>query len=273
MTTSSEDTQRPFAHRDPTRGELELFRLSLSTFQDGSGQQRVESGTLPGWRDFERTAAEITGGIGTEDKSIFDVLVPDPPPSKQLVGLSGKMRGELRRFDKDGRVTIELSNSARKMWEALGEYGITTADYKRRANEVGTTLVNLVKQWHDAASIYKGQLVDILRSSYLALMWDKSTGRYQLFKFPLTLPDPSTLKWYFTTSAKGHLNGDDDSGGRVFEWYGESGAQLKYYPLGTDAVWKSPVFELEPVPDAVNRPLAEKAKAYFPELWKAALYS
>ena len=49
--------------------------------------------------------------------------------------------------------------------------------------------------------------MDIARSSYLALMWDKTTGRYQLFKFPLTLPDSSELNWYFTNTGKGHLNG------------------------------------------------------------------
>ena len=271
MTFGNSAGERPFAHRDPTEGEVELFRLLLSTFQDGSGQLKGKSGTLPGWRDYERTIAEITGGVAPEDKGIFDVLVSKATTSEHFVGLSGKMRQELRRIDRDGRVTIELSNSARKMWEALGEHGMTTADYKGRADEVGNALVNLVKQWHGAASTYKGRPVDISGSSYLALMWNRATGEYQLFKFPLTLPDPSTLKWYFTTSSKGHLNGDDSSGGRVFEWYGESGGQLKYYPLGTVAAWKSQVFRLEQVPAAANRHLAGKAAAYFPALWKAAV--
>ena len=263
--------ERPFAHRDPTEGELEMFRLLLSTFQDGSGQLSVGSGTLPGWRDFERTIAEITGGIAPENKGIFDVLVPDVDPPKQYVGLSGKMRKELRRIDRDGRVTIELSNSARKMWEALGEHGITTADYMQQAREVGLALVDLIRQWHFAASTYRSQPVDTAGSSYLALMWDARTGRYQLFKFPLSLPDPSDLDWYFTTTGKGHLNGDDSSGGRVFEWYGESGGQLKYYPLGSEATWKSPAFTLEQVPTEASRPLSEKAQAYFPELWREAV--
>ena len=247
-----------------------MFRLLLSTFQDGSGQLAVGSGTLPGWRDYERTIAEITGGVAPENKGIFDVLVPDADPPKLYVGLSGKMRRELRRIDRDGRVTIELSNSARKMWEALGERGITTADYMLRAHEVGSALVNLVKQWHLSASTYRTRPVDIARSSYLALMWDKTTGRYQLFKFPLTLPDSSELNWYFTNTGKGHLNGDDSSGGRVFEWYGESGGQLKYYPLNSSATWKSPAFSLEQVPMEASKPLSEKAQAYFPELWREA---
>lgn len=273
MTMGNPITERPFAHRDPTDGELEMFRLLLSTFQDGSGQLTVSSGTLPGWRDFERTIAELTGGIAPENKGIFDVLVPDADPPKQYVGLSGKMRKELRRLDRDGRVTIELSNSARKMWEALGEHGITTSDYMQRAREVGLALVNLVKQWHIAASTYRTLPVDIDRSSYLALMWDARTAGYQLFKFPLSLPDPSGLNWYFTTTGKGHLNGDDSSGGRVFEWYGESGGQLKYYPLSTSATWKSSVFSLESVPMEASKPLSDKAQAYFPDLWRGAASS
>ena len=273
MTMGNNPTERPFAHRDPTEGELEMFRLLLSTFQDGSGQLSASSGTLPGWRDYERTIAEITGGIAPENKGIFDVLVPDADPPAQYVGLSGKMRKELRRIDRDGRVTIELSNSARKMWEALGEYGITAVDYRGRAKEVGTILVNLVEQWHSAASTYKGHAVDTARSCYLALMWHQSTVRYQLFKFPLMLPDPSELNWYFTTLGKGHLNGDDSSGGRVFEWYGESGGQLKYYPLSSGATWKSPAFYLEQLPTEANRPLSEKAQSYFPELWLEAVSS
>ncbi len=263
-------TGQPFAHRDPTDGEMEQLRLLLSTFQDGSGQLTVREGTLPGWRDFERTVAEIAGGKAPEDKGVFDVLVPDAELPTQYVGLSGKMRMELRRVDRDGRVTIELSNSARKMWDALGESGITMADYTSRATEVGPALINLVKSWHLAASMYEAIPVSLDRSSYLALMWNKTTGQYQLFQFPLALPDPSELFWYFTTTAKGHLNGDDSLGGRVFEWYGESGGQLKYYPPSADALWQSPVFRLEPVPTSARRPLSDKAQNYFPELWRAA---
>lgn len=265
-----DSTGQPFAHRFPSAGEMELLRLLLSTFQDGSGQLTVKGGTLPGWRDFERAVAEVSGGIAPENKGIFDVLVPDSEPPTQYVGLSGKMRRELRRIDRDGRVTIELSNSARKMWDALGESGITMADYTARAKEVGPALVNLVEAWHRSASMHKGIPVSLERSSYLALMWDNTAGQYQLFQFSLVLPDPSKLSWYFTDTAKGHLNGDDSLGGRVFEWYGESGGQLKYYPKSADALWQSPKFRLEPLPTSASRPFSDKAQTYFPEQWRAA---
>ncbi len=263
--------QKSFVHREPTRNELELFRLSLSTFQDGSGQLKVKSGTLPGWRDFERTVGEVTNGMGTEDKSIFDVLVPGVTATQLHIGLSCKMRKELSRVDRDGRVTIELSNSSKKMWEALGESHLTARSYKRHATKVGKTLVNLITRWHSAAAIHRTYRVNINKSYYLSLQWDLGTGKYQLFSFPLQLPDPDSLNWYFTDSSKGHLNGDDQNGGRVFEWYGESGGQLKYYPLSSEALWKTPVFALEPVPASVSASLAVKAAAYFPELWNSAL--
>ena len=53
----------------------------------------------------------------------------------------------------------------------------------------------------------------------------------------------------------------------MIEWYGESGGQLKYYPLASEALWRSPVFELERIPSGRSS-LLEKAALYFPELWK-----
>ena len=259
-------TQRPFVDRNPTAGELELFRLVLSTFQDGSGQEG--SGTLPGWRDLERTVAEMTGGTGTENKSVFDVLVPGA--NGQLIGISCKMRGELARVERDGRVTIELSNSSGQMWSVLGKYQLTTANYKANAAAVGKALLELVETRHIAATPYRGQAIDLNRSFFLVLQWDKKTARYQLFKFGLSLPNPATLNWYFTTTYKGHLNGDDKDSGRVFEWYGESGGQLKYFPLAATALWKSPEFKLEPLPAAVAASLSLKAASYFPDLWEGA---
>ena len=65
----------PFIHRNPTALELEKFRLILSTYQDGSGQQVAKGGeTIPGWRDFERSVAITFGGISQENKYILYLL-------------------------------------------------------------------------------------------------------------------------------------------------------------------------------------------------------
>ncbi len=72
----------PFIHRKPTAQEVEKVRLLLSTFQDGSGMlAKPGGGTLPGWRDFERTVAAVFNGVNQENKFIFDVLLSDPETS------------------------------------------------------------------------------------------------------------------------------------------------------------------------------------------------
>ena len=111
-----------FVHRPPMPQEVEKLRLILSTYQDGTGmsQDKKNKGrTLPGWRDFERAVALAFGGIAPENKAVFDVLLSGPERPGVTYGLSCKMRGELDRLDRDGRVTIELSNSAKKFWAYL----------------------------------------------------------------------------------------------------------------------------------------------------------
>jgi hypothetical protein len=263
-----------FVDRPPTPEEFEQFRLILSTYQDGSGMLAISAdNTWPGWRDFERTVAAAFGGVAQEDKSIFDVLVPDADGKTQC-GISCKMRGELNRLEKDGRVTIELSNSIKKFQDYLASKGIKPEKYATRASQVGAALIELVEQWKREASIEQGGRVNLTKSCYLTLMYNRA-GLYQLHWFHLALPDPAKLHWYYPKVKKdgklqiaGHLNGDDGNGGRVFEWYSRSGGQLKYYPLAKDALWASEQFRLEPIPpDRSTIDLAVKAKMYFPELW------
>ncbi len=231
--------------------------------------------TLPGWRDFERAVALAFGGEAQENKAIFDVLLSSPDNPDIKCGLSCKMRGELDRIDKkDGRVTLELSNSAGKFWNHLKTKGINQRNYKNRPRDVGIALIELVVQWHEEVSIARGGNVDLTGSSYLALSWSKA-GWYQLHQFSLQLPDPKRLKWYFPTVERGgiataarHLRGDDASG-TLFEWYGESGGQLKYYPLAKTAIWSSERFRLEPLKN-VQHGILTKVAEYFPQLWEDA---
>jgi len=232
-------------------------------------------GTLPGWRDFERAVALAFGGIGPENKAVFDVLLTNENQPNVKYGLSCKMRKEFKRISRDGRVTIELSNSAGQFWDQLALKNITTANYKNKPDEVGGTVVNLVRYWHKAAASDRHSTLDLTQSAYLVLSWEDQ-GQYQLHQFSLTLPNSGDLSWYFPTKrVKGsdatarHLNGDDADGGRVFEWYGESGGQLKYYPKAVSALWQSDVFRLEPLPDIEHGILAKTA-TYFPALWEAA---
>jgi len=265
----------PFIDRDPTRKEFELFRLLLSTYQDGSGQQAVKGGfTLPGWRDFERTAALAFGGEAQESKYIFDVLIPDENLKQVYYGISCKMRRTLNDTKRIGRVTLELSNSSGKFWDRLGEKGIHQKNYKQRPLDVASELLAQENEWHAAVGLEKHGQIDLAKSFYLALSWNQQ-GEYQLFKFALELPKPSALSWDFPPSIKkgkqqeGRRLRGMDATGTLFEWYGESGGQLKYYPLVSNALWKSEVFRLVSLPANWEKKhgLLVKAKDYFPGLW------
>jgi hypothetical protein len=262
-----------FVDRPPTLEEFEKFRLILSTYQDGFGMLVTKDGkSFPGWRDFERSVAAAFGGVTQESKAIFDVLIPNTSGTVQY-GISCKMRSELNRLEKDGRITIELSNSVKKFQDHLALEGIEPQQYTKHTTEIGRGLVELVEKWKESVSLRRGGQVDLEKSCYLTLMYNKARF-YQLFWFSLQLPDPSSLHWYYPDvkhkgkkKIAGHLNGDDKTGGRVFEWYSSSGGQLKYYPLASSAIWASERFKLEPIPKKKIVDLATKAKTYFPKLW------
>lgn len=150
--------------------------------------------TLPGWHDFERVAALAFGGRPSENKDIMDVRLPDPSRQGVFFGIPCKMRLEQPRSKREGRVTIELSNAARTFWNQLDEDGITDANYRDYAFQVGTALVNLVREWHISASLASGANVDLTGSCYLTLTWNWG-GDYQLHQFPIDLPNPAALEW------------------------------------------------------------------------------
>lgn len=264
-------------NRNPTQAEFERFRLILSTYQDGSGQQALKDGrTLPGWRDFERSVAAAFGGIAQENKFIFDVLIPDTKWKGISFGISCKMRRTLNDTKRKGRVTLELSNSSGKFWNRLAEKEIHHQNYRETPLKVAQALLTQENEWHAEVGLERGGQVDLSGSFYLALSWNLQ-GEYQLFKFALDLPSPSSLTWDFPSVVRNsieqagrRLRGQDEVG-TLFEWYGESGGQLKYYPLVENALWKSDIFTLEPLPADWNEKhgIVKKARDYFPELWDA----
>jgi len=258
-----------------SEAQFKRFRLFLSIYQDGSGQLIDALGnTLPGWRDFERCAAFSLGGQAQENKFIFDVLLPQPDPKNTWAGISCKMRRVLNEVKRTGQVTLELSNSAGKFWQRLQRQGINQQNYKSKPDDVGQSLISLVREWHSAVSLEQGGKVNLQRSCYLALMWSVQ-GEYQLYQFPLTLPDPENILWQFPSAQaaevdlRRHLRGSIQ-GKTIFEWYGESGGQLKYYPDISQATWRSEIFRLEPLPLnwREKHDILAKARDYFPDLWK-----
>jgi len=80
-----------------------------------------------------------------------------------------------------------------------------------------------------------------------------------------------TLSIHYTNECRSELSRrviGDDATGTLFEWYGESGGQLKYYPAADAALWSSDRFRLEPLGNIEHGILA-KAAAYFPQKWQA----
>ncbi len=241
----------------------------LSIYQDGSGMQALANGlSLPGWRDFERAVAAALGGKpplgeGKEGKDVFDVVKSITP--YRICGISCKMKGYQgsRLLTTSNRVHIELSNSAKKFWQYLKTKGIDEANYRGKAVETGIALIELVTSWHHEASISRGGITtDLDKSFYLALSWNLK-GDYQLHQFSLQLPNPMSLTWRFPENEI-HLCGYDATG-MLFEWYGESGGQLKYFPLSVNALWKSSPFRLEPLPtsEEIEYGLVSQGKRIF----------
>ena len=268
--TSSENVA--FVHRPPNHIEMEELRLVLSTFRDGTGMLNLKnvSGTLPGWRDFERSVAAIFKGESQESKFLFDVLIPSSS-GDHFYGISCKMRGELKTRFRTGRVTMELSNASKAFQSRLEGAGISRRDFEQRPAEVGEVVIGLVEEWKEAASTNIGGIIDVDKSSHLCLLYDKGLGDYQLYWYGMGLPNPKDLSWEYyrrRNTDKGHIRATDTVGRVLFEYYPDSGGQLKYFPLAESAIWQSNVFQLEKVPlDSEDLILITKARAYFPSLW------
>jgi transcriptional regulator with XRE-family HTH domain len=257
--------------RMPTQRDIEKLRLILSIFQDGTGQLKRGSITLPGWRDFERAAAVVFDGEAPEGKQILDIVFRTPTAEGKYYGVSCKMK-QIKVNDAE-RAYIELSNASKSFWRELEKRGLERSTYRQHPLEVGQIIINLVKEWHKFIKIPGIGRVEIDRSKsfYLILSWDESTGLYQLHQLPFELPEPTMLRWEFPLNVRGEQNrlvGHEESG-RLFEWYAESGGQLKYYPRFSTAFWKSNAFRLEPLPpNSTPYTLLGKVEAYFPAHWR-----
>ena len=237
----------PFRDRPPTDPELERLVLALSTYRDGSGQVMAAKRSQPGWRDFERATASALSGVCPENKGVFDVLMP--VASGKPYGLSLKTSAK-----RTGFVLMELHNSYAKAWAWLNSRRL---DPKESPLEAGVALIEQVTRWHEEAA----EGIDVGASSYLVLTHDRAWRLFQLSWFALGLdrPEPSDMEWLST----GRRICATWNGHQYWEWYGESGGQLKYYPRLEDALWVSEAFELRD-PPTEDTPLA-KAQRYWPD--------
>lgn len=272
----------PFVDRDPTSSEATILMLAMSTYRDGTGQERESDGsTRPGWRDFERVFAEVLSGKAPENKDVFDVVVHGDPESNEYYGISLKSKQLARKsaigdLEYGGRVHMELANSPAKFWAALYQKGIREADYtaKSKATEIGETLLEVVDQWHREAKVkYEKEnpshnLV-LEKSVYITVSYTKpdsdNNRYYQVHSFSLDLP--RELKWEFISDRCLRAYDTRHEGEVVFDWYGLSGGQLKFYPKAIEGLYKTGQFTLMR-PNNVS--ILDKAEAYWPEVWEEA---
>ncbi len=267
---------QPFVERSPTETEIEKLRLLLSTFQDGTGMLQISKNTqrtLPGWRDFERSVALTFAGIAIESKFFVDVIFPLSEGQKTFYGVDCKMRDALRTVENHNRIYVEVTNAARQLWSYLYTKGITESNFRDMPELAGNNLIEAIEAMkNELSSAYPDGNIITTQSYYLVLLWDRRTGTYQLYQLPLELPNPGNLNWNCHVSLRRdgtettRLVGEDDNG-VLYEWYGGSGGQFKYYPIVTDALWISNPFHLEPLNESIEIGLVEKAKSYFPDKW------
>ena len=271
----------PFATRAPTSAEVEAIRLMLSTFRDGSGTERDGDGTTrPNWRQIERVFAELfTGEPAPENKGIFDVTVPSLDDPKLLYGLSIKSKQlPKRQFDRlsvDSRTYMEVANSPAKMFDALhANHGIGVQDFidGRDPDVIGNCVLKTINEWHEEGKkqyerLHHARRIDLDHSVYICLsyrQWDDSAPRrFQIHSFSLQFPE--NIRWRYKGKA---LRGYDPKhpGEVIFDWYAQSGGQLKYYPRASDALFSSAPFVLE---ELQNIDLYERAHQYWEREWLA----
>lgn len=256
----------------PDGPEIKLLQLLLSTYQDGSGE-RVKGvvNTLPGFRDFERIVALMVKGTGGEDKHIFDVSKPIEGTG-HFYGYSCKSAMTLKTVQRNGICLIEVSNSNQKLWEPLKAIGITNGNISTYdPKTIGRIIISTIHGWYDEVDINHGGTFITERSPLIKLSYDEKTLRFQLIVFQKHIPsilDVEDYAWHINSKRVYALRED---GKKFFEWYYNSGGQVKYYPLIGEARWVSQVFYLKPTLDEVGRPiqikdvLKSKIKTYFPE--------
>lgn len=251
----------PVRDRELTQTELERIRLLLSTFRDGSGQ-RVKAGFMPDFLSFERVCAFVVGGKTNENKGVFDVEVPGGPQRRPW-GISCKMATAQPKSNCCW--FMELSNSAKYLHDALEVAEIL--DWKVSAEAAGPILVKTVESWHESArSDY-----DVDASKYLLLTHDSRWEKFQIVCFDLnvlTRAKPHEIKWVVEgrdnpSSVAGYIETANGSH-RLWQWYANSGGQLKFYPPKEWENWSTEEFELSTPP---IKTMKDRVDEYWPGAW------
>lgn len=248
----------PFRDRPLSKDELETLRLVLSTYRDGSGQNQTNVGSMPGFRDFERGLSSIVGGTAAENKGVFDII--RPVPGERGFGVSCKMA----RFAPAAQQAafVELSNAAAKFRAHLLSLQI---NWVTEPGLAGPALIELVTSWHQADA--NALNLDLQASKYAVLSRSSNWSEFQLSAYPLDLYRFNPIGDIEWESTKSRIDGFVDIDGRrhlLWQWYPNSGGQLKWWPPLAWADWATSRFTLEQPPIVLP---TERAREYFSKLW------
>jgi len=248
----------PFRDRPLNDLELEVLRLVLSTFRDGTGQTiKNRPGTVPNSRDYERSLAAVLRARTPENKGVYDVVVDT---AAGPFGISCKMVSEQPPASQCS--FMELSNAAAAFRRHLLASQINWATEPGLA---GPAIIDLVSSWHAAAA--RDLLIDASASRYSVLTHDRRWERFQLQCFPMDLRRARPVGDVAWRVEGRSLNGYIQDGARehrLWQCFMNSGGQLKFYPLLSWAEWVSPAFSLETPPPGL---LLRRAREYFHEVW------
>ena len=158
---------------------------------------------------------------------------------------------------------MELCNSPAKLWEPLKEQGINEQAFSDRAyaNKIGNSILETIHSWYVNSGIEGIALDD---SVHITVSYEKlaqGANRYQLHAFRLGFPDDVIWRYKSDRCLSGYdpLHPDEV----LFDWYGLSGGQVKYYPRAANALYSSTQFALEQVP---TQTIYDKARA----LWSSS---
>lgn len=263
-------TQRAFLTRRPSSSELILLKKFLASYRDGSGNLRELDGTTRAeYRQIERCFAELLHGKTTENKRFYDFVVQsneDGGIAVRGASIKTKEHPKLLDYPRHGqtmRSYLELSNSAAKDWELCTERGLTEDMFRNHVSADSFGQAVLDRQRMERVTSEEAYLSSIPGPSkffveqecvYISMLYSPMINgerTYQVSSFHAVLPPPE--RWCF----KGRrLVGIDDTGDSLYEWYGLSGGQLKYFPRIADRLHGTDLFTL-----ADYRPAVESLRA------------
>lgn len=257
---------RAFLTRSPTPAELTLLKKYLASYRDGSGNLREPDGSSRAeFRQIERCFAELLHGTTTENKAFYDFVIQsneDGGIAVRGASIKSKEHEHLNSFGGNGTVLrshLELSNSSAKDWAMCQERGLNEQLFRegqqadafgqaildRQAIERQTSQVTYLNSIAGANKFFVES--DCVYISLLYSPMIRGERSYLVSSFHAVLPAPAT--WSF----KGRrLVGKDAEDAVLYEWYGLSGGQLKYYPKITDRLHGTELFTLADFKPAIE---------------------